>query len=52
MNVGCFLEVDIQYPEKLHKIHSDLSFLPERIKIAKVKTLIGILHDKKTLLYP
>ena len=25
-----FLEVDVQYPEKLLEIHSDLPFLPER----------------------
>ena len=30
---GCFLEVDIQYPEKLHELHNDLTFLPERMKI-------------------
>ena len=24
---GCFLEVDVQYPEKLHELHSDLSCL-------------------------
>ena len=28
-----FLEVDVQYPEKLHKLHNDLPFLPERINI-------------------
>ena len=22
---GCFLEIDIQYPEKLHELHNDLS---------------------------
>ena len=26
---GYFLEVDAQYPEKLHELHNDLSFLPE-----------------------
>ena len=30
---GYFLEVDIQHPEKLHELHNDLPFLPERIKI-------------------
>ena len=29
---GYFLEVDVQYIEKLHELH-DLSFLPERMKI-------------------
>ena len=27
---GYFLEVDPQYPKKLHERHSDLPFLPER----------------------
>ena len=26
---GYFLEVDVKYPEKLHEIHNDLSFLLE-----------------------
>ena len=25
-----FLEVDVQYPEKLHERHNDLTFLPEK----------------------
>ena len=28
-----FLEVDIQYPKKLHELHNDLPFLPERMKL-------------------
>ena len=43
---GYFLEVDIQYPEKLHDFHKDLSFLPERMKIEKVEKLVANLHDK------
>ena len=30
---GHILEVDLEYPKNLHKLHSDLSFLPERKKI-------------------
>ena len=26
---GHFLEVDVQYPEKMHDLHNDLPFLPE-----------------------
>ena len=33
---GYFLEVDDQYPEKLHELHNYLLFLPERMKIEKV----------------
>ena len=30
---GYFLEVDVQYLEKLHELLNDLPFLPERMKI-------------------
>ena len=42
---GYFLEVDVQYPEKLHDLHNDLLFLPERLKIEKVEKLVANLHD-------
>ena len=29
---GYILEVDIKYPRKLHDLHSNLPFLPKRIK--------------------
>ena len=41
-----FLEVDVQHLEKLLELHDDLSFLPERIEIEKVKKLVTNLHDK------
>ena len=41
-----FLEVDVQYPEKLHDLHNDLLFLPERMKIGKVEKLVTKLRDK------
>ena len=40
-----FLEVDAQYPEKLHDLHNDLSFLPERMKIEIDENLITNLYD-------
>ena len=43
---GYFLEVDVQYLEKLHELHNDLPFLPERMKIEKVEKLVANLHDK------
>ena len=47
---GYFLEVDVQYLEKLHEFHNYLSFLPERMKIEKVeKLLIHIINLKDAL---
>ena len=43
---GSFLEVYIQYPDKLHDLHNDLLFWPERMKIEKVEKLVTNLHDK------
>ena len=43
---GYFLEVDVQYFEKLHKLHNDLLFLSEGVKIKKVEKLAVNLHDK------
>ena len=43
---GYFVEVDGQYLEKLHELHNDLPFLPERMKIEKVEKLVCNLHDK------
>ena len=43
---GYFLEVDVQYLEKLHELHNDLPFLTERMKIEKVEKLVANLHDK------
>ena len=34
---GYFLEVEVQYCEKLHELRNDLQFLPEGTKIKKVK---------------
>ncbi|XP_057296306.1 uncharacterized protein LOC130625271 [Hydractinia symbiolongicarpus] len=30
---GYFLEVDVNYPKKLHKLHNDLPFLPEKMRL-------------------
>ena len=44
---GNFLANDSQYPESLHNLHNDLSFLLERMKIEKFEEkLITNLLDK------
>ena len=44
---GYILEVDVKYPKKLNGLHSDLPFLPKRIKIDKCKKLVCNLRNKK-----
>ena len=46
---GYILEVDVKYPKKLHDIHSDLPFLPKRMKIDKCKKLVCNLLNKKKI---
>ena len=44
-NEGYFLEVDVQFPEKLHELHDNLPILPERMKLKKAEKLVANLHD-------
>ena len=46
---GYILEVDVKYPKKSHDSHSDLSFLPKRMKIDKCKKLVCNLQNKKKI---
>ena len=43
----CKGNVDVDYPSKLHKLHSNMPFLPERMKIDKTQKLVCNLRDKK-----
>ena len=43
---GYILEVDAEYPKKLHNLHRDLLFLPKRMKINKCSKLVCNLYDK------
>ena len=45
------LEVDVEYPKRLQNLPSDLSFLPERMKIKKCNKLACNLYNKKTILF-
>ena len=46
-NKGYVLEVDVKYPKRLHKLHSDLPFLSERMEVNKCKKLVCNLFNKK-----
>ena len=44
---GAILEVDVDYSKHLHKLYSNLTILPERIKINKVDKLICNVQNKR-----
>ena len=46
-NKGYILEVDVEYTKNLHKLHSDLSFLPERMRTNKCSKLTSTLQNKE-----
>ena len=46
-NKGYTLEVDVEYPKDLHNLHSDLPFLPERMKIKNCNKLVRNSYDEK-----
>ena len=48
---GYFLEVDVQYLKKLLKLHNDLPFLPERMKIEAVKKPVANYMIKLNFLF-
>ena len=45
---GYFLQINVQYREKLHELHNDLQFLSERMELEKIKKFTSLtnLHDK------
>ena len=43
---GYFLEVDIQYPEKLYELYNYLPFLSERMKFKKLENLVTNIYNK------
>ena len=48
-NKGYILEVDVKYPKRLHKLHNDLPFSSERMKIDKCNKLVCNLFTKKKI---
>ena len=46
-DVGYLFVVDIEYPKRLRMLHSDLLFLPDRMKVNKVKKLVCNVTDKE-----
>ena len=44
---GYILEVDVEYLKNLHNLHSNLPFLPKRMKINKCSKLVCTVQDKK-----
>ena len=44
---GYVIEADVDYPQELHDLHSDMPFLPKRMVINKTKKLVCKLHNKK-----
>ena len=43
---GYFIEVDIQYPKKLHELQNYLPFSSEKMKLGKIEKLVINLPDK------
>ena len=39
---GYILEVDVKYPKELHDLHSDLPFLPKKMKIEETSVIYAI----------
>ena len=44
---GYILEVDVKYPKNIYKLHSDLPFLPERMKINNSKKHVCSVYNKE-----
>ena len=49
-DIGYLFVVDVEYPKNLHMLHSDLPFLPGRMKSNKCNKLVCNLNDKEN--YP
>ena len=50
-NKGYILEADVKYSKRLHKLHSDLLFLSERMEVNKCKNSFVIFLMRKNMWY-
>ena len=48
---GYIFEVDVEYPKRLHELHSDLPFLSERMEVISVKNSFLIYSTRKNTLH-
>ena len=48
---GYIFEVDVEYPKTLYDLHSDLPFLPGRMKINESSKLVCNLYDQNKMLF-
>ena len=46
-DIGYLFVVYVEYPKNLHMSHSDLPFLPDRMKVNNVNKLVCNLNDKE-----
>ena len=47
--VGCILEVDLEYPNHLHDFHNDFPLAPELLEVNEFQKLIPNLADKEKM---
>ena len=48
---GYIFVVNVEYPRNLYKLHSDLPYLPERMKVGNCTKLVCNLQDKENYQY-
>ena len=48
---GYIFEVDVNYPRRLHDLHSEIPFLPKRMKLTNVRRSCVIYVIRKNTLY-
>ena len=48
--IGCFLEVDLDYPDELHDLHHDCPLVGEKIE-AKKKCCLAINYKSQKIIF-